>query len=133
MPTTTVILLTLLLATNPVASTSPCPPPNANDNVACNPTHRSAASITACITDARTTETCADHATGITRARYLVRAASEYGKAALATGRRTARARQWLAHATILDERVQDDPTAPLTLRKQAKKDEERARAALQS
>jgi hypothetical protein len=61
---------------------------------------------------------------------YLTRAASEWRKAAVA-GARTPEARRRLAHAMVLDERVQDDPTAPAVLRARAKHDEELARTAL--
>jgi hypothetical protein len=113
-----------------LAATASCPPPNARDAAACDAPRATGITTARCAADAQSTETCADHATGTAHALYLTRAASEWRKAA-AAGVPTPEARRRLAHATVLDERVQDDPTAPAALRAQAKHDEELARTAL--
>jgi hypothetical protein len=126
----TAITLTAVLGAY-IAAAASCPPPNGRDAAACDSVLHNAITTALCAADAGRTETCADHATGIEHALGLTRAASEWRKAAVAAGRRTARARQWLAHAMVLDERVQDDPTAPAALRARAKHDEQLARTAL--
>jgi hypothetical protein len=124
----TAIALAAVLAAYLTAAAR-CPQGNARDAAACDIAH--ATGITAlCVADAQKTETCADQATGIAHAADLARAASEWRKAAMA-GARTTQSRRWLAHAMVLDERVQDDPTAPAALRAQAKRNEELARTAL--
>ncbi len=62
---------------------------------------------------------------------YLARTGAEWAAAGIAAGRRSARGRKWLAHALVLDERVQDDPLAPRDLRGLAKRNEDSARSAL--
>ncbi len=126
---TAITLIVVLVAY--LTATASCPPPNARDAAACDAAHHTAITSTRCASDAQSTEACADHATGVAHAQYLTRAASEWRKAAVATDRHSAQARRWLAHATVLGERVQDDPTAPAALRAQAKRDERLARAAL--
>jgi hypothetical protein len=108
-----------------------CPPANGGDAAVCDAARPLRATVALCAAAAQTAEMCADRSTGIGHALYLTRAASEWRKAAMGKGRRTALARGWLAHATVLDERVQDDPDAPRALRAQAKHDEQLARAAL--
>jgi hypothetical protein len=117
----------LLISAAPAVALAGCPAGVSRDDPACARPARAA--IAACINDAIAIEACADRATGIAHALDLKRAASEYLKAGIAIGHRTARGRYYLAHATILDERVQDDPNAPATLREGARRDEERARA----
>ena len=114
-----------------VAAAASCPPPNARDASACDAARRTGITTALCAADAQRTETCADHAAGVAYADALTRTASEWRKAALAAGPRTARARRWLAHAMVLGERVQDDPAAPAALRARAKRDEQLARTAL--
>ena len=126
----TAIPLTVLAAYLTAAAS--CPPSIGRDAAACDAGNQTGLTAAACASDAQETETCADHATGIVHARYLTRAASEWRKAAVAGDRRTSRARRWLAHAMVLDERVQDDPDAPTALRAQAKHDEQLASIALQ-
>ena len=127
--TATAITLTVVVAASLTAAAS-CPRAGGPEAAACNAVHPTASMTALCAADAQRTETCADHATGLAHAVDLTRAASEWRKAAVARGR-TPEARRWLAHAMVLGERVQDDPTAPATLRAQAKHDEELARAAL--
>ena len=81
--------------------------------------------------DAQRAESHADRTTGIEHAEDLMRAASAWRKAASGRGVRADETRRRLAHAMVLDERVQDDPAAPAALRAQAKRDEELARTAL--
>jgi hypothetical protein len=131
MPSRTVALTITLVLTAFLAANASCPPTNGRDAAACDAARPTDATIAACAADAATTERCADHAGGLVHAIYLARAASEWRKAATASKGGAARARRWLAHATVLDERVQDDPTAPAALRAQAKRDESSARAAL--
>jgi hypothetical protein len=127
---TTAMTVTLVLVASLTAAAS-CPPPNGRDASTCDAARPSRVSAALCEADATATETCADRATGLVHALYLARAASEWRKAARASGGRTAPARRWLAHATVLDERVQDDPNAPLALRMRAKHDEALAKAEL--
>ena len=108
-----------------------CSPANGRDAVACDAVHPTAVTASRCAADAQRTETHAEHTTGTEHAEDLTRAASEWRKAALADAR-TPAARRRLAHAMVLDERVQDDPVAPPALRAQAKRNEELARIALQ-
>jgi hypothetical protein len=84
-----------------------------------------------CAAAAQQTEDCADRGAGVTHALYLARAGAEWAAAGIAAGRRSARGRKWLAHALVLDERVQDDPLAPRDLRRAAKRNEDGARSAL--
>jgi len=119
-----------LIAAAPLIAAGPCPRPTGREAPACN-AQPTPTSITACTTDARHAESCANHETGLAHALHLVQAATEWTKAAQATGSHTKKARQWLAHAIVLDERVQDDPTAPQTLRHQAELNERSARQAL--
>jgi len=114
-----------------LAAAASCPPATGRDAAACDTPHQTDMTAALCASAAQKTETCADHATGIVRNADLARAASEWRKAAIATNRGTAQARRWLAHATVLDERVQDDPAAPAALRAQAKHNEQLARDAL--
>jgi hypothetical protein len=125
--------IALALAAYLTAAAASCPPPNAPDDAACDAARPTGTRIAQCTADAQRTETCADKSTGITHAMYLTRAASEWRKAAIASNPRAAQARRWLAHAMVLDERVQDDPEAPPALRKRAKLDESLAKAALTS
>jgi hypothetical protein len=115
------------------AAAASCPPPNAPDDGACDAARPNTTRTAQCTADAQRTETCADKSTGITHALYLTRAASEWRKAAIVSNPRTMQARRWLAHAMVLDERVQDNPDAPPVLRKRAKLDEALAKAALTS
>jgi hypothetical protein len=124
------IALAAVVAASLTAAAS-CPPANGRDAAACDAALRSAITTALCAADAQRTETCADHAAGIAYAAGLTRAASEWRKAAVAAGPSTARARRWLAHATVLGERVQDDPAAPAALRARAKHDEQLARTLL--
>jgi hypothetical protein len=112
------------------STTATCPVPNGHDARACDarPTR---STIAACIADAERTERCADHAGGRIRSIYLQRAASEYTKAAVSSNPHTRRAQLWLAHATVLDERIQDDPLAPIRTRELAKANEEKLRSLL--
>jgi hypothetical protein len=131
MPLRTAALVLTLVLTAAFTIAASCPRPGAVDAADCNDAHQTRTTIARCAADAQTTERCADRATGAEHALDLTRAASEWRKAAMAAGSRTARARRWLAHATVLDERVQDDPGAPLDVRKRAKHDEQLAKAAL--
>ncbi|MDQ6925054.1 MAG: hypothetical protein M3154_02295 [Candidatus Eremiobacteraeota bacterium] len=124
----TAITLTVALAACLTAAAS-CPPADRPDAAACDAARPAAFTTALCAADARGTETCADHATGIVHAMYLTRAASEWRKAAMAATR--TQGRGWLAHAMVLDERVQDDPSAPAALRARAKQNEQLARTAL--
>jgi hypothetical protein len=108
-----------------------CPPASGRDAAACDAARRTGITTALCAADAQRTETCADRATGVAYAAGLTRAASEWRKAAVSAGPRAARARRWLAHAMVLDERVQDEPAAPAALRARAKHDEQLARTAL--
>jgi hypothetical protein len=125
---TAIALATVLAAY--LTAAAKCPPRNPRDAAACDAAHATAVTAALCAADAQRTETCADPTTGAAHAADLTRAASEWRKAAMA-GARTPRSRRWLAHAMVLDERVQDDPAAPAALRAQAKRDEELARTAL--
>ncbi len=128
---TAAFALTLALAAH--AAASACPPTPGGDAAACNAARPARLTTALCAAAAQTAETCADRTTGIVHAFYLVRSASEWRKAALAKGRRDASARRWLAHAMVLDERVQDDPGAPRALRLEAARDEALARAQLRA
>ncbi|MEA2785188.1 MAG: hypothetical protein QOF71_1292 [Candidatus Eremiobacteraeota bacterium] len=108
-----------------------CSPANGRDATACDAVHLTAAAESRCAADAQRTETRADHTAGLEHAEALARAASEWRKSASGRGVLTPEARRRLAHAMVLDERVQDDPGAPAALRAQAKRDEELARTAL--
>jgi hypothetical protein len=125
----TAIVLAAVLAAFLTAAAR-CPSGNARDAAACDAAHAIGIAAALCAKDAQRTETCADHETGIAHAAGLTRAASEWRKAAMA-GAATPKSRRWLAHAMVLDERVQDDPAAPAAMRAQAKRDEELARTAL--
>jgi hypothetical protein len=127
---TTALALAFVFAGILTAAAS-CPPTTGPDRAECNDSHQTRMTIARCAADARTTETWADRATGTIHALYLTRAASEWRKAAVAAGRRTPQARRQLAHAMVLDERVQDDPDAPAALRARAKHDEQLAKEAL--
>ena len=107
-----------------------CAPANGRDAAACDAVRPTAVTTARCAVDAQRSETRADHTTGIEHAEDLTRAASEWRKAA-AGGTAAPESRRRLAHAMVLDERVQDDPTAPAALRAQAKRDEQLARTAL--
>jgi len=128
---TAAFTLAFVLAAN--AAAGACPPTSGGDAPACNAARPAALTTALCAAAAQTAETCADRTAGTVHAFYLVRAAAEWRKAALAKGRRTAVARRWLAHATVLDERVQDDPNAPRALRLEAARDEELAKAQLRA
>jgi len=114
-----------------VTAAASCPRTSDPDNADCNDSHQTRTTIARCAAAARTTEACADRATGTVHAIYLARAASEWRKAAVAAGRPTPESRHRLAHAMVLDERVQDDPDAPAALRARAKHDEQLAKKAL--
>jgi hypothetical protein len=131
MPVRTVAMTITLVLMAYLAASATCPATSGRDAAACDVARPTDITIAACAADAQQTETCADRAMGLVHAIYLTRAASEWRKAGAAGTRRTPRARRWLAHATVLDERVQDDPAAPAALRNQAKRDESSARAAL--
>ena len=131
MPMRTTALALAFVFAGVLTAAASCPPTTGPDSAECNAAHPTRTTVARCAADARTIETCADRATGIVHALYLTRAASEWRKAAIAAGRRTPEARRRLAHAMVLDERVQDDPDAPLPLRARAKHDEQLAKEAL--
>ena len=108
-----------------------CPPATGRDAAACDAAHQAGVTAALCASAARRIETCADHATG--RSEIAIwRAPPRNGVRRRSPSiARSAQARRWLAHATVLDERVQDDPGAPAALRAQAKRNEELARAEL--
>ena len=112
-----IVVAVALFVLPAAAAAASCPATSANDEPACD-ARPSRTSIARCLGDAHSSEACADRASGAVHASYLVRAASELTKAGIATGARTAPARRWLAHAMVLDERVQDDPTAAPALRR---------------
>ena len=127
---TAALTLALTLTVYLTAATA-CPPTNGRDASSCDVVHATMRTSASCAAAAHATENCADRATGLVRAIYLTRAASEWRKAAMGLGRKKPQARYWLAHSTILDEQVQDDPDAPSRLRMEAKRNEQQARAAL--
>jgi hypothetical protein len=112
------------------ASAAACPATGSREAAACG-ARAGAVSAPLCAAAARQTEQCADRSAGVPHATYLARAGAEWAQAGIAAGRRSARGRTWLAHALVLDERVQDDPDAPRDLRRLAKRNEDSARTAL--
>jgi hypothetical protein len=112
------------------ANAAACPATGSRVAAACD-ARAGAVSAARCAGAARQTEQCADRSAGVAHALHLARAGSEWAEAGLAAGRRSARGRKWLAHALVLDERVQDDPHAPRDLRRLAKRNEDSARNAL--
>ncbi|HEV2737743.1 MAG TPA: hypothetical protein VGU66_04095 [Candidatus Elarobacter sp.] len=131
MPARTAALTFALILAATLTAAATCPATNGRDDSSCDVAHPTTSTSASCAAAAHATETCADQATGLVRAIYLTRAASEWRKAAMALGRKKSQGRYWLAHSTILDERVQDDPDAPSRLRMEAKRNEQLARAAL--
>lgn len=125
-----VVPFALVLAGMVAPAFGSCPATNGRDFAACD-ARPSTATVGACARHAALAETCAQRATGVVYRMYLVRAMSEFTKAGLGAGARTARGRRWLAHATVLAERVQDDPGASPELRRFAKDGEAKAKRAL--